>query len=147
MAEVIVNDGPEDRCFGCGQRNERGLKLVFRVGDDRRVEADYSAPDELCGAPGVVHGGVQAALLDEVMGMAAHAGAAVEGLDLATVDFRLRFRRPTPANAPLKLRGRLLRVEGRDYFVEGEILDARGEILTRAEARWKRIERGSSQRP
>jgi uncharacterized protein (TIGR00369 family) len=140
MDDVIVNDGPEDRCFGCGHQNEHGLKLRFRVAEDREVETEYTAPETFCGAPGVVHGGIQAALLDEVLGIAAHVGAPAEGLDIATVDFRLRFRRPTPANAPLTVRGRLMRVEGRDYFVEGEIVASDGEILTRAEARWRRID-------
>ena len=140
MDEVIVNDGPDDRCFGCGHQNEHGLKLRFRVTENREVEAEYTAPEAFCGAPGVVHGGIQAALLDEVLGIAAHVGDPAEDVDIATVDFRIRFRRPTPANAPLMVRGRLMRVEGRDYFVNGEIVASDGEILTRAEARWRRID-------
>jgi len=58
-----------------------------------------------------------------------------------TVDFRLRYRRPVPSGTPIRIRGRFLRCEGLDYFVEGEILDAHGAALTRAEARWRRIER------
>ena len=135
----IVNDGPEERCFGCGQQNPAGLRLRFRVKQGHEVEAEYLAPEHFCGAPGVVHGGIQAALLDEVLGMACHAAAPDEDLDVATVDFRLRYRRPTPAGVRLAVRGRLLRVEGRDYFVEGEIVSPDGEVLTRAEARWRRL--------
>ena len=140
MEELVVNDGPDDRCFGCGHRNERGLKLRFRV-REREVEAEYTADEALCGAPGVVHGGIQAALLDEVMGMAAHAGDRSGEVDVVTADFRLRFRRPTPSGVPLRVRARLVRVEGRDYFLEGEIVGPDDEVLTRAEARWRRIER------
>jgi uncharacterized protein (TIGR00369 family) len=139
--DVIVNDGPDDRCFGCGHRNERGLRLRFQVSADGEVRAEYTAEEGLRGAPGVVHGGIQATLLDEVLGVAVHAGAGEEGLDVATVDFRLRYRQPARTCTPLVVRGRLLRVEGRDYFAEGEIVDAAGEVLTRAEARWRRIER------
>lgn len=141
MDELIVNDGPEALCFGCGHRNERGLKLRFHVSPDGEVRADYTVDDTYRGAPGVVHGGIQATLLDEVLGMAAHAGAGLEGLNVATVDFRLRYRRPAPTHVPLAIHGRLLRVEGRDYFLEGEIVDPGGEVLTRAEARWRRIDR------
>jgi len=134
--ERIVNDGPEDRCFGCGHANPRGLRMVFRRTAEG-IECEYTAPDHLAGAPGVVHGGVQAALLDEVLGMAAHGPE--ERLHLVTVDFRLRYRRPAATGAPLRVRGRLVRVEGRDRFLEGEILDGAGEVLTRAEARWRAL--------
>ncbi len=140
MSEVIVNDGPEDRCFGCGHRNEQGLKLRFRVLENGDIETEYIAPEFFCGASGVVHGGIQATLLDEAMGISIHAAPGTEGLNAATVDFRLRYRRPTPTNAPLKIRSRLLRSEGRDYFVEGEIIDEAGVVLTRAEARWRSLE-------
>lgn len=142
MAERFVNDDPGNRCFGCSPHNERGLRMVFwRTGPDT-VECRYEAPAHLCGAPGVVHGGVQAALLDEVIGNAIHRGVPDgEELDIVTVDFRLRYRRPVPTGQPLLVRGRFLRADGDDYYAEGEICGPGGEVLTRAEARWHRIER------
>jgi uncharacterized protein (TIGR00369 family) len=140
MAELIVHDGPDDHCFGCGHRNERGLKLAFRA-TENGAEAEYVVPEWLAGAPGVAHGGVQAALLDEVLGMAAHLGSGQSDIDIVTVDFQLRYRRPAPTERRLRIQGRLLRVEGRDFFVEGEIVGPEGDVLTRAEARWRRIER------
>lgn len=134
--EWIRNDG---MCFGCGQANERGLRLAFRPVPGG-VEALYEAPAYLRGPDGVVHGGVQAALLDEVLGMAAHVGSGRGDEHLVTVEFALRYRRPVPVEAAIAVRGRLVRVEGRDYFVEGEIAGADGEVLTRATARWRRID-------
>lgn len=136
-SERIVNDG---HCFGCGRSNERGLKLAFRRTGNGSVECEYVAAEALAGAPGVVHGGIQAALLDEVLGMAAHVDGEDPAFSIVTVDFRLRYRRPVPTGAPLLARGRLLRVEGRDYFLEGEILGPDGKVSTRAEARWRRID-------
>lgn len=136
--EWIVNDGPEDRCFGCGHGNPHGLRLRFRRTGPGAVEAPYTAPEFMAGAPGVIHGGVQAAVLDEVLGIAATLDAGEE-LDVVTVDFRLRYHRPAPTGRPLLARGRLLRTEGRDYFLEGELVDERGDVLTRAKARWRRL--------
>ena len=116
MSEVIVYDGPEDRCFGCGQRNEQGLRLRFRRSENGHVEADYVVPESYGGAPGVVHGGIQAVLLDEVLGVTAHQAAKEGRWKIVMADFRLRYRRPTPTGKPLKIRGRLARVEGRDYL-------------------------------
>jgi len=143
MDDLIVNDDPGNRCFGCSPHNPGGLRLRFARSGPGAVEARYTAPEGLCGAPGVIHGGIQAALLDEVMGMAAHVderGADDERLHIVTVDFRLRYRRPAPTGRPLLVRGRLVRREGRDYFMAGEIVGEDGRPLTSAEARWRRIE-------
>ena len=142
IGETWRNDQPEDTCFGCGHANDRGLRMVFTRTGKHSVESRFKAEPHLCGAPDVVHGGVQAALLDEVMGTAGHCGfddEPDEAVDIVTVDFQLRYRRPCPAGQPLLLRGELVRVEGRDVFVKGEILEPGGEVVTRAEARWRRL--------
>ncbi len=132
-------DPPTDRCFGCGAGNPRGLRLACRTVAPGEVEGTWRADEEFAGAPGVVHGGIQAALLDEAMGMAAHAGSGEDELDVATVDLRLRYRRPVPTGTELRIRGVLERVEGRDYYARGEIVGPDGETLTRAESRWRRL--------
>ena len=78
----------------------------------------------------MLHGGIQATLLDEVMGTTAHT-AYVEHVSasLVTADFSLRYRRPVPVEAPIVICGDLRRVDGR-------IENAVGEVLTVAEARW-----------
>ncbi|HKJ23687.1 MAG TPA: PaaI family thioesterase [Myxococcota bacterium] len=144
IGETWRNDGPEHTCFGCGHANARGLRLVFTRTGERTVEAPFRAEAHWCGAPAVVHGGIQAALLDEVMGMAGHLAFDAEAdgdVDIVTADFRLRYRRPVPVAAPLVLHGELQRVEGRDVFVGGEIRDAAGAVLTTGEARWRRLGR------
>jgi acyl-coenzyme A thioesterase PaaI-like protein len=60
-----------------------------------------------------------------------------------TAEFRLNYRRPAPVERPLVVRGRLVRTDGRDVYLEGEIIGEGGETLTTAEARWRRIERRS----
>ena len=130
-----------DRCYGCGQGNPTGLRMSFEHRDGS-AECRYTAPDHLAGAPGVIHGGVQATLLDEAMGHAIHFADPDPELDIATVEFSLRYRQPAPTAVPLTIRGKLLRAEGRDFFVAGEIVSPGGEVLTTAEARWRRVRRG-----
>ena len=138
IGETWQNDGPEDTCFGCGHQNERGLKLVFTRTGERTVEAEYEVASHWCGPPDIVHGGIQAALLDEVTGAAAACGFD-DGAPVVTADLHLRFRRPCPAGKPLRIQAEIQRIEGHDAFVTGEIRDADGEVLTRAEARWRRL--------
>jgi uncharacterized protein (TIGR00369 family) len=139
---VSDDEASYDRCYGCGQGNRSGLRMVFAHGEDGSAECRYTAADHLAGAPGVIHGGVQATLLDEAMGHAIHFADPDPELDIVTVDFALRYRRPAPVGVPLRIRGKLLRAEGRDFFVSGEIVSPAGEVLTTADARWRSVRRG-----
>jgi acyl-coenzyme A thioesterase PaaI-like protein len=132
---------PYDRCYGCGQGNPHGLRVSFVHRADGSAETVYTAADHFAGAPGVIHGGAQATLLDEAMGHAIHLADTDPDLDIATVDFTLRYRRPAPTAVPLTIRARLIRAEGRDFFVSGEIVSPEGVVLTTAESRWRRVRR------
>lgn len=96
----------DSTCFGCSAENPRGLQLdFFRVGE-REVECRLTPPDELNGAPGIVHGGVQTTILDEAMGYACHAGA--DEVDVVTVEMHLRFRRPARTGTAMVARARVV---------------------------------------
>src|SRR5262249_12375505 len=62
------------RCFGCGNANDRGLRLDAQW-DGEELVARHTAPIDAEGGPGVVHGGYVAALVDETMALAASAFA------------------------------------------------------------------------
>lgn len=135
-------DDADNTCFGCSPHNERGLKLEFVRTGPREVECRYTCAPHFGGMPGVIHGGVQAAILDEVMGVAAHLAFAPEDdVAIATVDFALRYRRPVPTGTEVLIRAELERSEGKDVFVRGEIQDPSGRALTTATARWRQIAR------
>jgi len=142
IGQEIAFDGTDNLCFGCSPHNGHGLQLRFTHVGPGRVEREYRAPAHTCGAPGVVHGGIQAVLLDEAIGFAIHAHDADDSSSIrpvVTVEFDLRYRRPVAVGAPLTLRGEVVRAQGRDYLAVGEILDADGEVLTSATARWRRL--------
>src|SRR5829696_8655678 len=105
-------EAPGNLCFGCSPHNERGLQLSFTHVGPASVEGRVVAPDHTCGAPGVIHGGIQAVMLDEAIGFAVHAHhETVEGIEAAelvnvvTMEFDLRYRRPAPAGTELVVRG------------------------------------------
>ncbi len=145
VGDVMRFDQPDNVCFGCSPHNPSGLGLDFTVAGPGKVERRYTAPPHVCGAPGVVHGGIQAVLLDEAVGFAIHAhhdeGDDRDGelLDVVTVEFDLRYRRPVHAGVEVLIRGEVVRAEGRDYVVLADILDADGAVLTTATARWRRL--------
>jgi uncharacterized protein (TIGR00369 family) len=139
VSDWIVNDGPQDYCFGCGQQNESGLRLRYRRIGESSVEAEYSVPQHFRGAEGVVHGGVQAALLDEIMGLAVHTFLAGEEHRIVTAEMSVRYRKSTPIETLLTIRGHLNRTEGPNLFLSAEILDGEGELLTEGESRFRRL--------
>ena len=142
IGELFRFDDPGNHCFGCSPHNPSGLQLAFTRTGDRTVECRTTVKPDFGGQPGVIHGGVQAALLDEVMGVAVHlAWPEGEDADCVTADFSLRYRRPAPTATELVLVGELDHVDGRNVHVRGEIRDGKGEVLTRGTARWVRIQR------
>ncbi len=129
------------RCFGCGQENEHGLRMTFSTYPDGTVESRNVPEPHLCGVDTVVHGGIQATLLDEVMGVAAQLGLS-DGASTApcvTAEMQLAYRRPVPMGGEVVARARLTSIDGRDLFVEGAIVSDDGTVLTSATSRWRQL--------
>ncbi|MBI1817412.1 MAG: PaaI family thioesterase [Deltaproteobacteria bacterium] len=135
MRRPIVYDHEYNGCFGCGPHNPAGLRLRFFETEDG-VEVEYNVPPHLEGAAGVVHGGIQATLLDETLCMTAYAKL---GHSVVTGELSVRYVRPAPTGAPLLARGRIVETKERSAFIEGAIyLQSTGEELTRARGRFFR---------
>jgi len=108
-------------CFVCGVQNPVGLKLTFYQDPEAgQVRATFTIPEKYQGYPGVVHGGIVAAILDEVSGRAVMLHLADEGL-MATLRLTIRYRRPTPTGTPLTAVGWVERIGGIGARVAGEI--------------------------
>ena len=73
-----------------------------------------------------VHGGVLPLLFDHMFGMISHAaGRPISRTAFLHVD----YRKITPIDAPLLVRGRVTRTEGRKAFVSAELVDAGETVL------------------
>jgi hypothetical protein len=80
------------------------------------------------GPPGCVHGGISALLLDHTLGVA-NAWAGDSGM---TGTLTLRYHRPTPLFAELRVQARQVSVDGRKIRTTGEII-AGGEVCVSAD--------------
>ena len=104
-------------CFGCSATNSAGLGLTFlRDGDGVRCETTVAAKYQ--GAPDVVHGGIQAVLLDETCCAAAFF---TRGCYVVTGELTLRYRRPCRSELPLVITARVKSDEGRFLWIRGAI--------------------------
>lgn len=141
---VPIDRAAVSRCFGCGQQNQEGLKLEFFKYDDGTVETRHRTASHHCGLDTVVHGGIQATILDEVMGVAAQLSLPTDASNLAcvTAEMHLSYRKPVPMADELVARARVEEVDGRDMHVLGAILDADDNPLTEAKSRWRQLRMG-----
>ena len=72
---------------------------------------------QYCGPPNHVHGGVIAAVMDELLG----AVNVVNDLGAMTGTLTVRYRRPTPLFEEVRMEGRTGEARGRKVFAQGEI--------------------------
>ena len=78
------------------------------------------------GAPGIVHGGFLAALLDEVLGVA----TSYSGDPGMTGEYTIRYHHPTRIKVPLRFESRFDMREGRKIFVSANLWDGDTKTVT-----------------
>ncbi len=101
-----------------GSRFSRWLDAHFHAEADGSIRATLALQPEQEGAPGYVHGGVSASLIDEAMGAAVWA----TGRRAMTVHMSFDYRRPVPLGVEVTVIGRVERFEGRKTFTSGAII-------------------------
>lgn len=105
------------RCFVCGAENSHGLQLKFHI-ENGEALADFRPKAQHEGYRGIVHGGVVASALDEVMfWAAAHAGRKF----YVSVELAVRFNRKVEVGGDYLLVGRVTRDQRRVCLTEAEI--------------------------
>jgi acyl-coenzyme A thioesterase PaaI-like protein len=127
-----LNDTTDyQRCFVCGQRNPYGLHLVFRL-DQNSIVADFQPREEHQGFPGIIHGGIVAAVLDEALGRTSLLGDNQEWT--MTGRLEIRYRRYVPYGPLLRVRARLDEERKRMLQASGVLTLADDESVALAEA-------------
>ena len=119
-------------CFVCGLRNPFGLKLSFYNNGPGEVSANYTVPGEYQGYPGVVHGGIVAAMLDEICGRALMGGE--QPRFMYTAKLEIRYRKNVPVKQPLRLVGKAGQRRGRMAEASGVVIGPDDELLAEAQA-------------
>ncbi len=92
-------------CFLCGRQNDIGLKVTWHNDlEEHKVKAVVVVPEHFNGYPGIVHGGIVAALLDETAGRALLLDGDYDQL-MVTLKLQVRYRKASPTGQPLALTG------------------------------------------
>ena len=98
-------------CFACSPWNDKGLKMEFwEDGDD--IVSVWTASEDYQSWTETLHGGIQAALLDEVGGWYVTRKLQTAGV---TSTLNIRYRKTVPVGKPLEIRVRLKEMR-RNWF-------------------------------
>jgi len=127
-------NSPRRWCYGCGDKNPEGLQIDFAV-DGRLVSGRFLPRKEHQGFPGVAHGGIAAAALDEAMGWAIYAA----GAWAMTARMEVRYRRPVPLGDEVMVKAEVVRDRGRRLEAEARLETPCGEVLAEANGLFLRI--------
>lgn len=122
---------PQNRCFGCGPANERGLRIKSRVEGDE-VVADWMPEPHHEAFTGMLNGGICGALLDcHSNWAAAYHLMKAQGLEAppctVTSEFHVKLKRPTPTDASVHLRAKVVESEHDRAVVEAS-LESGGKV-------------------
>lgn len=123
-------------CFICGLENPVGLHLHIYESEPGVIETSYTAPDHFQGYPGVLHGGIVSAIIDEIAGRSHMGSDPNDPRFMFTAKLEVKYRKNVPINKPLKIIGKAGRSRSRSaeawagiYDEETNELLAEGNVL------------------
>jgi len=127
----------DHNCFGCGRRNDAGLRLEFTDDPEGNgVQAAFTPALRVEGYTGMVHGGIITTVLDEVMAWSLYR----HGIWAVTGELTTRYRKPIRIGQPTVASGRILHDRGRALMLQGEIREQDGSgVLADATATFIRV--------
>ena len=117
---------PNGICFGCGVTNEKGLRIRSFVEGNETV-AEFHAEPHHQAFPGMLNGGIIGALLDcHSNWTAAYFLMKKQGKTepdcTVTADFHVKLKRPTPYDATIYLKAKVVESTDDKAIVEAELI-------------------------
>jgi acyl-coenzyme A thioesterase PaaI-like protein len=112
-------------CFLCGSENPYNPGLRWFVDEKGAVSSEFTLTISQQGPPGYAHGGLSAAVLDEVMGAAVWQA----GYTVAAAKIEVNYRKPVPLYVQINTQGHITRRKGRKIYTHGEICLPDGTLL------------------
>lgn len=107
--------------------NENGMELVnYREGF---IEYSLTVQDKHLATPKTVHGGLLAAYMDGIMGVAALSVSAKNLNLVSTVEFKINYIKPAFLNDKLKGVGTVISEGKRIIVAKGEIINQNNELV------------------
>ncbi|HSK88415.1 MAG TPA: PaaI family thioesterase [Anaerolineales bacterium] len=116
-------------CFICGRENPVGLHLHIYETAPGEVTSTYVAPEHFQGYPGVLHGGIVAAMIDEISGRAHMGSDPGNPRFMFTAKLEVKYRRNVPIGKALRIIGKAGKTRGKSAEAWAGIYDAETDEL------------------
>ena len=131
--EQMVVDGPipphHDYCLGCGPQNPHGFQIHVHS-TQSGVHLRHAFDNRHVGAPGVVHGGAVAAVLDDLFGFLLFKAGGPAVTRQLTVDYLA----PLQLGVTYDFTAAIDDLQGRKLHVSALVADPRGATVATASA-------------
>ena len=122
----------EDVCFVCGKKNARGFKLDFSLDEEKKTMETILVPEEWQqGYTEIIHGGIIATLLDEVMTKLVFE----LGMNAVTAELSVRFKKPVGLNDKLLVKGQINEETSRIIYAKAEAKFEDGSLAAEANSK------------
>jgi uncharacterized protein (TIGR00369 family) len=119
-----------NKCFGCSPLNTSGLQMKFFI-DENSLYSEVAIPEHLCGWNQLVHGGVLATILDEIMSWSA---ITILKRIILTKSMTVDFIKPIYVSHTVTVEGMVLeRTSEREASMEGLLYNAEGKLCARSQ--------------
>jgi len=120
-------------CFGCSPNNYLGLKMQF-IEDGDSVISKWDPEAHFAGYKSVLHGGIQATLLDEIASWCIQVKLKTAGV---TANLDLRYKKPVYVDQGIiLLKAHIIKVEKRIAYVRTELFNAARELCCAGEVKY-----------
>jgi len=145
MKSVQETYAPNNRCFGCGPANDKGLRIrSFEENGD--LVGEWHAEPHHQAFDGILNGGICGALLDCHSNWAAamhlmHARGESTPPCTVTADFHVTLKRPTPMDATIKMRAHVVE-SAEDRAVVEATLEANGKVTATCRGTFVAVKEG-----
>lgn len=117
-------------CFGCSPTNPYGLKCKF-TDEGEYVTCRWTPSENYQGFFHILHGGIQATLIDEIASWAIFSRVQTAGV---TTDLNVRYRRPVRTDGgEIFLRAKVVEITRRLVTARVELFNEKGELATEAD--------------
>lgn len=126
----------QPNCMACGRDNPAGIGLRLRVDGDR-IRGEVTLDRRQEGAPGFVHGGAIATVLDDALGSLLF----LLQRPAVTAKLEVNYRRPAFIDRTYEVEAWTERIEGRKLHLAGEVRHE-GELVADAKALFVQVEIG-----
>ncbi|MGN0711438.1 MAG: PaaI family thioesterase [Anaerovoracaceae bacterium] len=135
--KIVSKQNNSDRCVVCGTKNKFSLNTRFYQIEDGRLSCTFRTEDWHQSYPGRTHGGISAALLDELIGRAIIA----EEPDCwgVTVELNIKYKKPVPTEADLTGVAEITRNTRKIFEGRGQIFLPDGTVAAEATGKYMKM--------